>query len=185
MAVLTASTAELSADAGGLQSDPAAAYEARNKLRKGSEAASQQIGPPQNTFEHLPEDAQAPQTLDELTPVPALITQSVPLLRRPGLVHSRGPFPEGKTTSHPKPTCIRAAHHGGGPAAQPLEIQVRTTDAPHRKRHAAHWRYQTGSPGERPLPFLKNVLECKGKPQRHQFGKPKTDLTESLCLTPK
>ncbi|HTB35005.1 MAG TPA: RelA/SpoT family protein, partial [bacterium] len=175
MAVLyPAEYAELSAELAGLQSDRGSRMtEARTKLReKLSEAgiANEIVGRTKHLWSIYQKMLKQHKRFDELYDLVALrvITQSVPdCYAALGLVHSLWTPLPGRVKDYiaiPKSNMYQSLHTTVvGPAAQPLEIQVRT-DEMHRTAErgiAAHWRYKTGSRGEGSdaLPFLKNVLE--------------------------
>jgi guanosine-3',5'-bis(diphosphate) 3'-pyrophosphohydrolase len=175
MAVLyPAEYAELSAELAGLQSDRGSRMtEARNKLReKLGEAgiANEIVGRTKHLWSIYQKMLKQHKRFDELYDLVALrvITQSVPdCYAALGLVHSLWTPLPGRVKDYiaiPKSNMYQSLHTTVvGPAAQPLEIQVRT-DEMHRTAErgiAAHWRYKAGSRGEGgdALPFLKNVLE--------------------------
>ncbi len=166
---------ELSAELAGLQSDRGSRMtEARNKLReKLGEAgiANEIVGRTKHLWSIYQKMLKQHKRFDELYDLVALrvITQSVPdCYAALGLVHSLWTPLPGRVKDYiaiPKSNMYQSLHTTVvGPAAQPLEIQVRT-DEMHRTAErgiAAHWNYKEGGnrgEGGDALPFLKNVLE--------------------------
>ena len=167
--------AELSAELAGLKSDRGSRMtEARNKLReKLSEAgiANEIVGRTKHLWSIYQKMLKQHKRFDELYDLVALrvITKSVPdCYAALGLVHSLWTPLPGRVKDYiaiPKSNLYQSLHTTVvGPAAQPLEIQVRTDEMNRTAERgiAAHWRYKTGntrSEGGDALPFLKNVLE--------------------------
>ena len=166
--------AELSAELAGLQSDRGSRMtEARTKLReKLSEAgiANEIMGRTKHLWSIYQKMLKQHKRFDELYDLVALrvITKSVPdCYAALGLVHSLWTPLPGRVKDYiaiPKSNMYQSLHTTVvGPAAQPLEIQVRTDEMNRTAERgiAAHWRYKAGNRGEGgdALPFLKNVLE--------------------------